>query len=281
MLAFSFSTLRSSSSWGPQPRTPPNSRSWGPPPGTPYPTYQPAFSPANPPNSASSWTYGSSYPPWAPPPGWGSNTPAQAQAPAWGQTPDTSWGAQTPGGTWGAPTPASFPPQTPAAYSPWMPPNQQQGGPGTWLTPNMVQNPQHGPGPTQSFDISDGQPITAGWFGAGNVGRTGYPDGNWSNPPTPKKRSNSIKRTHSQGKSPRRTPLQRSSSWGEFGANYPGAASGYVPPYASGDLYDEKNLARRPRDWRPDYEPRMGLSAYIPRVGRNRSDIRGTFNSFI
>ena len=68
--------------------------------------------------------------------------------------------------------------------------------------------------------------------------------------------------------------MQRSSSWGNYGGGYP--SGGYsVPRYAMGDVFDEQNLARRPRDWRPDYEPRASLTSYLPRVGRSRSDVAG------
>lgn len=126
------------------------SRSWPPPAnGTPYPTVQTQLlnwpiSPNDPPTSAQSWTYGN-YPP-ASTPAWG-----PPQAPAWSQMPNTSWGVPTPGGTWGAPSPAGSygPPQTP--YSSWAP--QLQRAP---------------PGPGTPFESAFGQPMTAGWFGAGN-----------------------------------------------------------------------------------------------------------------
>jgi len=34
-----------------------------------------------------------------------------------------------------------------------------------------------------------------------------------------------------------------------------------------------KNLARRPLDWRPDYDPRTGPASYIPKVIKPRSDV--------
>ncbi|KAL0958591.1 hypothetical protein HGRIS_013932 [Hohenbuehelia grisea] len=43
----------------------------------------------------------------------------------------------------------------------------------------------------------------------------------------------------------------------------------------SDDAYHSKNLARRPRDWRPDYTPRGGLfSAMLGTIGRDRSDVK-------
>ncbi|KAF8625528.1 hypothetical protein AX15_005332 [Amanita polypyramis BW_CC] len=38
------------------------------------------------------------------------------------------------------------------------------------------------------------------------------------------------------------------------------------------EVYSLKNLARRPRDWRPDYNPRSGIASYIT-LGRHRSDV--------
>jgi hypothetical protein len=38
------------------------------------------------------------------------------------------------------------------------------------------------------------------------------------------------------------------------------------------DAYSSKNLAKRPRDWRPDYNPRSGIASYIS-LGRHPSDI--------
>ena len=214
--------------------------------GTPYPTFQTQLpnwpaSPNDPPASAQSWTYGN-YPPvstptWGPPP---------TQASSWGQTPSDSWGApRTPGGTWGAPSPASYgPPQTP--YSPWA---------------QQPQRPQPQPQPSISYDSAFGQPITAGWFGAGNEQvRSGRPK---------KKTNHSMRRSNSQGP-PNRHPLQRTTT--QTGGNL------QYPFYA--DSFDAQNLARRPRDWRPDFDARAGFASYLPRVGKARSDVQGLTSLF-
>ncbi|CAA7268548.1 unnamed protein product [Cyclocybe aegerita] len=61
-------------------------------------------------------------------------------------------------------------------------------------------------------------------------------------------------------------------AWAGGESRYPQSA---FPGYAQGDLFDERNLARRPRDWRADYNPRgIALATYLPRVGRNRSDVK-------
>jgi hypothetical protein len=41
-----------------------------------------------------------------------------------------------------------------------------------------------------------------------------------------------------------------------------------------GEGFDEMNLSRRPRDWRADYHARQGISSYLPKVGRSRSDVQ-------
>lgn len=217
-------------------------RSSWPANGTPYPTYQTQLpnwpvSSNDPPTSAQSWTYGN-YPPvstptWGPPP---------PQAPAWGQTPSDPWGVpRTPGGTWGAPSPASYgPPATP--YSSW------------------AQQPQQPPQqPSIPFDSNFGQPITAGWFGAGNEVRSRKPK---------KKTHSSMRRSNSQGPPNRHPLLQRTAT----------QTGGDFQYYA--DSFDAQNLARRPRDWRPDFDARAGFASYIPRVGKTRSDVQGLSSLF-
>ncbi|KAF9477290.1 hypothetical protein BDN70DRAFT_934364 [Pholiota conissans] len=88
----------------------------------------------------------------------------------------------------------------------------------------------------------------------------------------------SMKRTMSQANPKNRPPLQRSASWGHVGQ---AAYANMVPPaYARGDLWDEHNLARRPRDWRADFTGREGLAGYLPQmlpsVLKPKTDVRGT-----
>ncbi|KAF9450767.1 hypothetical protein P691DRAFT_664674 [Macrolepiota fuliginosa MF-IS2] len=47
------------------------------------------------------------------------------------------------------------------------------------------------------------------------------------------------------------------------------------PAYARGDdeAFTATNLSRRPRDWRADYSPKRGVSSYLPKIGRVRSDV--------
>ena len=252
---------------------------------TPYPAFQTQLpnwpvSQNDPPASAHSWTYGNYQPITSPT--WG---PPQPQAPAWGQTSTDSWGVpRTPGGTWGAPSPASYgPPQTPY--------------------PSWPQQPQPPPQPNVPIDSTFGQPITAGWFGAGkgNEGvRSGAPiDSTFGQPIAagwfgagkgneevrsgrPKKKTHSSmrrsnshgppnRRSNSQGPPNRQPLLQRTAtrSGGDF----------QYPYYA--DSFDAQNLARRPLDWRPDFDARAGFASYIPRVGKTRTDVEGLSSLFL
>ncbi|KDR79715.1 hypothetical protein GALMADRAFT_243782 [Galerina marginata CBS 339.88] len=96
-------------------------------------------------------------------------------------------------------------------------------------------------------------------------------------------RSTSMRRSNSHEPPSRRSSLHRSASWGNsaggafpgwYGGGFGGASGPSTPAYAQGDLFDEHNLARRPRDWRPDFSVRPGIAAYIPRLGGNRSTVR-------
>jgi len=62
---------------------------------------------------------------------------------------------------------------------------------------------------------------------------------------------------------------------------YPAGMGGGGMNVSYGEGYDEMNLARRPRDWRADYNARQGISSYLPRVGRSRSDVQGEFGSLL
>ena len=235
--------------------------------GTPHPTWP--ISPPQP-TSASSWTYGAH--PWAPP----NSAHAHQPSPAWAQPTGSAWGAYTPGGTWSSASPAaSWGPQTPAAYSPWIPPQQQQKQGGTWITPNMLKPP---PSP---YDPPAAQPITGHWSGDGTVGYSGYPEGlnSGPNPSTQKKKKRHNSSTHDGHKRP---PLYRSTSWGDHASKsnpvYPTSPPVNVPPYAKGDIFDERNLARRPLDWRPDYKPRIASF-----LSKTRTEVAGNVfhHSFI
>lgn len=74
-----------------------------------------------------------------------------------------------------------------------------------------------------------------------------------------------MRRSNSQGP-PNRNPLQRTLSHTVGG--------GLQYPYLV-ETFDAQNLARRPRDWRPDFDARAGIASYIPRVGKPRSDVQG------
>ena len=230
--------------------------------GTPYPAW--AISPMAPPTSAASWTFGA-YTPWAPP------TSGPQPSPALGPPTGSAWGTYTPGGTWSSASPAaSRGPQTPAAYSPWIPPQQQQQQQGgTWITPNMLKPP------TSPYDPGAGQPIGALWSGDGAVGYSGYPEG-WdsgSKPATPKKSHSKKRHNSSRDDFAKRPPLYRSTS-GDYpnrsSPTYPAVPPVNLPAYARGDLFDERNLARRPLDWRPEYKPK--LTSWL---SKNRTEVAG------
>ncbi|KIM34906.1 hypothetical protein M413DRAFT_380614 [Hebeloma cylindrosporum] len=229
------------------------------PHGTPYPAPHQPLSPwstAEPPNSARSWTYGQQPPSGAP-----SWLPPQQQPPVWGQTPASPWGPTTPAGTWGALSPpASYAPATPSGY------------PGFVGYGPQPPSPFFGPGPVTPYESSSGQPITSGWFGADNVQhrkkkkkRHSFGEQSWGGEQS-QGWDGQMTRSNSLAVSNARVPLQRSASWGHL--NFP--AYGREP-------YNILNLARRPRDWRPDYTARDGIAAlatYLPKLGRSKSDVQ-------
>ncbi|GLB40819.1 hypothetical protein LshimejAT787_0900340 [Lyophyllum shimeji] len=232
---------------------------------------------------AQSWAYGQPphphYPSFTPQSGWSAPTPAG------------SWGDATPAGSWGPPTPASANAYAYAHHSPWV-------------------NPQPGVGAQES---TFGQPITASpWFSGGGVtlgaaspgfggdtqGQAGggggggalalvrknsrhshpHPHGAQNDYPNP---TLALQRTMSHevphGGSGSGFPLHRTMSQGGTGTRSR-KSSGNLQPFSlyqqmQDEQYSTQNLARRPRDWRPDYDPRAGLASYIPRVPRPRSDV--------
>jgi len=109
-----------------------------------------------------------------------------------------------------------------------------------------------------------------------------------------------MRRSTSQIEAPKRPILKRAASWG----NSAGGHSPYLDPnfnyfgnkihnpqrpptpqtpgYAQYDHFDEHNLSKRPRDWRPDFVARQAITALIPAVlGRSNSIVKGMlFTSF-
>jgi len=227
-----------------------------------------------PPSSAQSWTHGGQYPPLTPLSTWTAPTPAG------------SWGPPTPGGSLGPPTPASA--NTNGAN--WVQGQQE------YYTPFAQES-------------AAGQPIGASpWFNGGD-GYSGAAANNQLARRSPSRKKSKRYSSHAtpdpkqqqhypqfptvqmQQQNPypniqmERTasqelggamgyPLQRSTSLGG------GPRLGYTmgsSGYPQSEEYNARNLARRPRDWRPDYDSRAGLASYIPRVGRPRSDVLGSF----
>jgi hypothetical protein len=216
-----------------------------------------------PPTSAQSYTYGQ-YPPALTPISWNVPTPAG------------SWGPPTPAGSWGPPTPASA-----------------NGNGANWVQHQEYYTPF-------GQESSGGQPVgPSPWFGAGD-GRAGGAGPSRkrskrrSKHHTPDQQQQQLYQQHAlmhmqQNPYPQTAPLQRSSSHELPGSmGYPlqrssswggGPRYGYTiasTGYPQSEEYNARNLARRPRDWRPDFDPRGGLASYMPRVGRPRTDVTGT-----
>ena len=80
-----------------------------------------------------------------------------------------------------------------------------------------------------------------------------------------------MRRSNSQGPSNRRLLRTLSQT---------GGAGDFQYPYYTESPFDAQNLARRPRDWRPDFDARAGFASYIPRVGKPRSDVQGCSSLF-
>ncbi|KAF8960502.1 hypothetical protein BDZ97DRAFT_1833170 [Flammula alnicola] len=207
--------------------------------GTPYPTASWPLSPTAP-SSAQSWSYG--------------NYPV-AGTPVWGPPAQPAWGAYTPQ------TPNSYPTGYPSAYV--NPPQSQPHPPTPYFTGQPPPGTPYEPASAHPTGWYDGQQQQQQQQSGYVVTRKkkkrdnyGY-EGNIGH-------SQSMKRSNSQGRSPRRPPLQRSASWGNpSGVSIP---TYNIPAYARGDLYDENNLARRPRDWRADFTGREGIASYIPQM---------------
>ncbi|KAF8993850.1 hypothetical protein BDQ17DRAFT_1331459 [Cyathus striatus] len=68
--------------------------------------------------------------------------------------------------------------------------------------------------------------------------------------------------------------IRRPSSTGPYpGTHYSGFQQ-TIPSYAQPDTFDERNLARRPKDWRDDYEPHYGAgSLSFPNLQRQFNDL--------
>ncbi|KAF5313730.1 hypothetical protein D9611_010096 [Ephemerocybe angulata] len=216
--------------------------------------------------------FGGSAPHSAPPTtGWGFNAPSGYPAGGFNNTPALSWGAQTPAGSYGAPvTPGGAPPFGfgGGGYTPWSAPG--------------------GGGGFEGF--GSGGIALGGFVGAPSPH---YPP--WEPPKKEKKRkekrSSSMKRAVSEGPNGqhgKKEGLSRSNSFGHLAGQgvFGWAGAGYYPafspmgiPTGAGaigqqEIYGPRNLARRPRDWRADYNPRGGLASYLPGVlSRDKSDV--------
>ncbi|KAG6908202.1 hypothetical protein DXG01_005791 [Tephrocybe rancida] len=185
-------------------------------------------------------------------------------------TPSSSWGG-TPG-SWGGPA-------TPAGGFANFPP---------------LRYPQQGP----SLEPALGQPISQSpWFGGGvnlDAPEPGWPFGPEDDPgperrpsmgawPSPAHNEYPLERARSYGTSTPGfgggPPIRRSLSSGGAGRRKSqnrkttGNLQRFNLQYArQSEEYSPDNLARRPRDWRPDYDSRT-LAPFIPRIQKPRTDI--------
>ncbi|EDR09188.1 uncharacterized protein LACBIDRAFT_294095 [Laccaria bicolor S238N-H82] len=255
-------------------------------PGTPYPRQSAPLAP--PPTSAQSWTFGQTNPwsapaaPTTPAGTWGGMTPAGSLP----QTPYTPYSnappASAPAGHYPPfPQPNGYPPfSQPNGYPPssqpnGYPPSSQPNGYPPFSQPNVGHYPQSSqPNVDHYPPISQhhtGYPLApkedqSGWFGS----------------------SLGMKRSNSYQGYPKRPGGLGASGGGLGVGGYPSPTGGmgmggYPSPagtgpggvyLAYGEGFDERNLARRPRDWRADYNARQGISSFLPRVGRSRSDVQ-------
>ncbi|KAF9538508.1 hypothetical protein CPC08DRAFT_717555 [Agrocybe pediades] len=289
-----------------------SSAPWGPPPahGTPYPTYH-QLQQASSAGTRGGWPttpLSPGGPPWGYQ-GGGAYPPAPLSAPV---APSNTWGI---GGGWGHSPTAGV---GGGGGGGWAPnpnlvvhnafPGYTQQGPQTF-TP-YTPNQQAMPG--TPYESISGQPVTAGWFGAGAGGGGGAEamGGGWFANAEPKKKKKSshhghghghsdghhvhafdMRRSSSQVQAPKRPALKRAASWGNgshspyldpnynyFGNkvhNVPRPPTPQTPGYMQIDHFDENNLARRPRDWRPDYVAKSGIAGLIPSVlGMNSSTVK-------
>ncbi|KAG5654743.1 hypothetical protein H0H81_003751 [Sphagnurus paluster] len=196
-----------------------------------------------PPATSHSWTYPSHpspYTSWTPPGSWGTGSPAQ------------SWGLATP----------------PSANVP---------------AQNFSYVPQHHSTPPTQESALGHPPGASPWSNGGGdpshhpaFGPAGSPGGPWAS------NKNGYPVADMQ-----RTPSREHAApgfVGGFGLKHTTTprrsrtTSSNLKPFSleqqlQAEEYTSQNLARRPRDWRPDYDPRAGLASFIPRVARRRSDV--------
>lgn len=118
------------------------------------------------------------------------------------------------------------------------------------------------------------------------------PFGGSANAPPPKKSAMKRSRSQSAGERPpgfQAPSMQRTTSTGSNsgsgGSGWPAGTQAVptvpppnVPGYTreDGEIYNATNLSPRPRDWRADYSPKQGISSYLPKIGKVRSDVEGT-----
>ncbi|KAK2459280.1 hypothetical protein APHAL10511_008701 [Amanita phalloides] len=200
--------------------------------GTPYPHYAAHHLPSS---AASTPAWASAYLPQWQQAGGGGGGAVQPPAPV---TP-------TPAGSFGLPSPASFGPTTPmSGFIPATPSSYP-----------LTATPSFGAG-----RMGAGGGGGLGLIGSPMLDVYGYP----------------LTRTPSNGRRKRKTGTRAGAGAGVGGP--PGLPAGADADRKDYQLwrvpeqYSLKNLARRPRDWRPDYNPRSRIASYIT-LGRHRTDV--------
>jgi hypothetical protein len=225
---------------------------YGPPHSSPY-TYQSQQQPAM--SSGGPWSasYGSASP-WSQP-------PPQSAPLTWSTSPTNP-------NTWGAPSPYSG-----GRYNYGSPPHDawsELPKPPPWSSSTSA-------GPTNS---TLGQPISPGYFGAGNP-LPSFPDTNnpWNS---------MIRSTSEQSAAPQYMTFADRPGWEltrskSAGADYRRSYTPNRTPTPSHRIPDTpspRNLSKRPRDWRANYSPRSSFLSAIPGLPsalKHHSDVPGKY----
>ena len=184
----------------------------------------------------------------------GTSTPAWPTAsfppnsyPPWSGTAGVT---PTPAGSFGLPSPASFGPTTP--MSPYTPLS--------YVTPSVSGQPIMA---TPYFNAAR----PGGGGGGGALGLTASPMLDSYGYP--------LSRTPSAGR--RKKKRSQPGGGGILGKSFSvGSNRSDYQLWSGPEVYSIKNLARRPRDWRPDYNPRSGIASIIS-LGKHRSDVPGVY----
>ena len=180
-------------------------------------------------------------------PAWGTSSIPPNNYPPWSGTAGVT---PTPAGSFGLPSPASFGPTTP--MSPYTPLS--------YVTPSVSGQPIMATPYFNSARPGGG----GGGGGGGALGLTASPMLDAYGYP--------LSRTPSAG----RRKKKRSLGGGILGKSFSAGSRSDYQLWSGPEVYSIKNLARRPRDWRPDYNPRSRIAS-IMTLGKHRSDVPGAY----